>query len=148
MSKFTPAEWLIAAGLALILTMPSGAASGAVAEGGLEKLAEAFVGSRSIGAGTAEFEMRFIQEDGPESGHVRVVLTPEGRPVSALEARAAAQDAFLEALADPSLRGALRRVVVVVRQMPATHPDPAGTEQTFLFLRKLGSTWSVLPGQE
>jgi hypothetical protein len=147
MSKLTPAEWLIAAGLALFLTVPFGAASGAVAEGGLDTLAEAVVDLPSAGVGAADFEMRLIQEDGPESGHVRVVLTPEARPVTALEARSAAHEAFLEALADPSLSDALRRVVVVVRLMPATHPDPAGTEQKFLFLRKLGSTWSVLPGE-
>jgi hypothetical protein len=147
MSKFTPAEWVIAAGLGLLLTVSFEAASGAVAEGGLERLAEAVVDHRPVGAGAADFEMRFIQEDGPESGHVRVVLTPEARPVTPLEARSAAHEAFLEALADPSLSDALRRVVVVVRLMPATHPDPAGTEQKFLFLRKLGSTWSVLPGE-
>jgi hypothetical protein len=118
-----------------------------VAEGGLDTLAEAVVEPPSAGAGAADFEMRFIQEDGPESGHVRVVLTPEARPVTALEARSAAHEAFLETLADPSLSDALRRVVVVVRLMPPTHPDPAGTEQKFLFLRKLGSTWSVLPGE-
>ena len=147
MSKFTPAQWLIAAGMALLLGVPFEAASAAVAEGGLERLAEAVVDPRSDGAGATDFEMRFIQEDGPESGHVRVVLTPAARPVSALEARSAAHEAFLEALADPSLRDALQSVVVVVRLMPATHPDPAGTEQKFLFLRKLGSTWSVLPGE-
>jgi hypothetical protein len=147
MSKLTPAEWLIAAGLGLLLTVPLGAASGAVAEGALERLAEAVVDPPSFGAGAADFEMRLIQEDGPQSGHVRVVLTPEARPVTALEARSAAQEAFLEALADPSVSDALRRVVVVVRLMPATHPDPTGTEQKFLFLRKLGSTWSVLPGE-
>ena|SRR5688500_11041036 len=147
MSKFTPAEWLLAAGLTLLLTIPSESASGAVAQGGLERLAEAVVDHPSIGASVADFEMRFIQEDGPQSGHVRVVLTPEARPVTALEARSAAHEAFLEALADPSLGDALRRLVVVVRLMPATHPDPGGTEQKFLFLRKLGSTWSVLPGE-
>ena len=147
MPNFTPAEWLIAAGTGLLLGLPFNAASGAVAEGGPERLAEAAVDPSSVGPGSADFEMRLIQEDGPESGHVRVVLTPEARPVSALEARSAAHDAFLEAVADPGLRDALRRVVVVVRLMPATHPDPAGTEQKFLFLRKLGSTWSVLPGE-
>ena len=147
MTKFTPAEWVMAAALAVLLTVPSEVASGAVGDGGLERLAEASVNPQPIGAGAADFEMRFIHEGGPESGPVRVVLTPQARPLTALEARNAAQKAFLEALADPSLSDDLRRVVVVVRLMPATHPDPAGSEQSFLFLRKQGTTWSVRGGE-
>ena len=43
----------------------------------------------------ADVTLRYIQEDGPESGHVRVVLTPEARSLTIMEARMAAEQAFL-----------------------------------------------------
>lgn len=149
MAKFSVSEWLIAAGLVAVAIVPSQVATGAVgaAEGEARKLAEAALGPQHVPGGTADFEMRFVQEDGPESGHVRVLLTPETRPLTLLEARLAAQRGFLEALGEPGLGNELRRIVVVVRLMPASHPDAAGAEQKFLFLRKAGATWSVVGGE-
>ena len=73
----------------------------------------------------ADFMLRYIQEGGPESRHVRVVLTPETRPVTVLEARMAAEQAFLSALEEPSFGDELELVTVVVRLLPVSHPDPA-----------------------
>jgi len=41
--------------------------------------------------GVADLTLHYIQEDGPDSGHVRVVLTPEARTLSIIEARMAAE---------------------------------------------------------
>jgi hypothetical protein len=92
-------------------------------------------------------EMRFAQEDGPDSGHVRVVLTPETRPLTMLEARSAAQQGFLEALNEKGLGDNLKRVIVVVRLMPKSHPDPAAAQQVFRFVHKGRRDWSVLVGE-
>ena len=97
--------------------------------------------------GTANLKMRFIQEDGPDSGHVRVVLTPETRGLTAWEARSAAQQAFLETLGEPALANALTKVTVVVRLMPDSYVDSGGPEQVFRFLFKGGKDWTILPAE-
>ena len=95
----------------------------------------------------ADFMLRYIQEDGPESGHVRVVLTPETRPLTVMEARKAAEKAFLEALEEPGLGDNLKRITVVVRLMPASHPDPGVAEQVIVYQHKSGRDWSVFAGE-
>jgi hypothetical protein len=77
---------------------------------------------------------------------VRVELTPETRPLTIIEARSAAEEGFLAALEEPALRDGLTRVTVVVRLMPATHPDPVPAEHVVIFVYKGGSDWSVLSG--
>ena len=104
------------------------------------------VGSNAGFADTADVELRFIQEDGPASGHVRVVLTPETRPLTLWEARSAAEQGFLEALKEPGLGDDIKRITVVVRLMPKSHPDPGVVERVFRFQHKGGQTWSVLAG--
>lgn len=94
----------------------------------------------------ADLQLHFVQEGGPESGHVRVVLTPEARPLTALEARSVAEEGFLDALDEPGLGDYLTRITVVVRLMPATLPDAETREAVFLFVRKGGSEWSVTAG--
>lgn len=95
----------------------------------------------------ADLILKFIQVDGPESGHVRVVLTPETRPLTIIEARMAAQQGFLEALKEPGLGDDLKRVTVVVRLMPASHPDPSAAEQVIVYQHKGGRDWSVFAGE-
>jgi hypothetical protein len=75
-----------------------------------------------------------------------VELTPATRGLTMFEARSAAQQAFLEALSEPGLGDNLSRIKVVVRLMPASHPD-LGNEVTFLFLHKGGSDWTILAGE-
>jgi len=120
----------------------TGLAEGATGEGETPQIAEA----RATGA-AADFMLRYIQEDGPESGHVRVVLTPETRALTIIEARMAAERAFLDALEEPGLGDNLKRITVVVRLMPASHPDPGVAEQVIVYQHKSGRDWSVFAGE-
>ena len=131
----------IAAGGVAISQVAIGAVSGT------QVVAGPVAAPGEIIGGTADLEMRFIQEDGPESGHVRVVLTPETRALTAYEARSAAQQGFLQALSEPGLGDNLSRITVVVRLMPASYVDPGGSEQVFRFLFKGGKDWTILPGE-
>jgi len=136
---------VLALGLAAAaaLSLSSGKIAAATGEGEAPQVTEA----RATGK-AADFMLRYIQEDGPESGHVRVVLTPETRAVTVIEARMAAEQAFLEALTEPGLGDGLKRITVVVRLMPASHPDPGGSrEQVIVYLHKGGRDWSVLAGE-
>jgi hypothetical protein len=137
---------MIVAGMAAA-GLAASQATGATGEGAQLELAEATVGTAHTLGGAANLTMRFIQEDGPESGHVRVVLTPETRPLTVIEARTAAQRAFLETLKEPGLGDNLKRITVVVRLMPKSHPDPLSAEQVVVFLHKGGRDWSVLAGE-
>ena len=145
MSKVAYTGWvafaaLAAAGMAApqLAAAPTGEEARPVAEA---------VGEALAFGGSADMTMRFIQEDGPESGHVRVVLTPETRPLTLLEARSVAQRAFLETLKELGLGDSLKRITVVVRLMPTSHPDPAAAEQVVVYRHKGGRDWSVSVGQ-
>jgi hypothetical protein len=133
--------WALA-GLAFAAGVNGAPAIAATGEEELPQIAQA----RAMGA-VADLTLRYIQEDGPESGHVRVVLTPEVRSLSIIEARMAAEQAFLEALKEPGIGDNLQRITVVVRMMPASHPDPDGAEQVVIYQHKGGKDWSVLSGQ-
>lgn len=137
---------MIAAGIAAA-GLAASPATGATGESDPLEVAEATVGAVHPLGGSANLTMRFIQEDGPESGHVRVELTPEVRPLTVIEARTAAQQAFLETLKEPGLGDNLKRITVVVRLMPQSHPDPSGAEQVIVFLHKGGRDWSVRAGE-
>jgi hypothetical protein len=147
MVRFSLSEWLLVAGVATVGVIPSQVATGAVGGDEAQRFAEAAVGAPRMLEGSANMEIRFIQEDGPESGHVRVVLTPETRSITMFEARSAAEQGFLKALSEPGLGDSLERITVVVRLLPASHPDPLGSEQVFRFLHKGGRDWSILAGE-
>ena len=132
----------LAAGLAAAGALATGLAEGATGEGETPMIAEA----RATGA-AADFMLRYIQEDGPESGHVRVVLTPETRALTIIEARMAAERAFLDALDEPGLGDKLKRITVVVRLLPASHPDPGAAEHVIVYQHKSGPNWSVFAGE-
>jgi hypothetical protein len=136
--------WALA-GVAAVFTAAQGAA--AAIEGGTSlEIVEAAALPTEMLPRAADLTLRYVQEDGPESGHVRVLLTPALQPLTMLEARVAAQDAFLKALDEPGLGDKLSRITVVVRLVPASHPNPDGAEQVITFLHKGGRDWSVLPG--
>ena len=147
MVRFALSEWLLVAGVATVGVIPSQVATGAVGGGETQRLAEAAVGAPRMLEGSANMEIRFIQEDGPESGHVRVVLTPETRSITMFEARSAAEQGFLKALDEPGLGDNLKKITVVVRLLPESHPDPVRNEQVFRFLHKGGRDWSILAGE-
>ena len=146
MVRFTASDFLVAAGLAAGTLVPVGIAAGAVGQAEVQQLAAAAAPQRMLG-GAAHLVLRFVQEDGPSSGHVLVELTPETRGLTVFEARSAAQQGFLAALNEPGLGDNLSRIRVVVRLMPASHPIFRTAEQTFLFLRKGGNDWTILAGE-
>jgi hypothetical protein len=135
--------WLVVAGCFLSGALAVQPADAAVGNLSREQVAAAD-GSYLLDS-SAQVELRFIQEDGPESGHVRVVITPETRALTLLEARSTAQQAFLKTLQEPGLGGPLSRITVVVRLLPASHPDPGLAEQVIMFQHKGGRDWAVLP---
>ena len=145
MSKLLSYLSTIPAGAALI-ALAAPLAFAAVNPGGPQVAGIAPPAARNMDA-TADVQLRFIQEDGPDSGHVRVELTPDNRPLTVFEARSAAQQAFLEALNEPGLGKNLTRITVVVRLTPGGGAGPPGPEQTVIFLHKGGSDWSVLAGE-
>lgn len=145
MARVASSGWLVAGGILAAGVLPVQAAAPATGESGLPQLAEA-PAARALGH-AADVTLRFVQEDSPESGHVRVVLTPETRPLTLFEARSAAEQGFLAALDEPGLGDGLTRVTVVVRLMPASHPDPVATEHVVIFVHKGGRDWAVLLGE-
>lgn len=100
---------------------------------------------RHILEDSADLSMRFVQEDGADSGHVRVLLTPETRRLNAMEARSAAQQGFLEALNERGLGREITTITVVVRLVPGTAEGAAAPEQVFRYRFKGGRDWAVLP---
>jgi hypothetical protein len=83
----------------------------------------------------ARLDMRFEQEGGPESGQIRVILTPTERTLTLLEARTAAEKAFVEALNEPGLGDTLTRIRIVVKLEPLS--DKSETERSYLFELRL-----------
>ena len=139
-------DWILAvslAGLGVLPVQPGMASTGE----GEQRLAEAAAGLSGQFGDRADLMLRYIQEDGPESGHVRILLAPETRPLTQAEARSAAQQAFLKALKEPGLGDNLSRITVVVRLMPASLPDLETAEQIIVFLHKGGQDWAVLSGE-
>jgi hypothetical protein len=147
MVRFAWSDWVLAAGLVTVSVVPSQIASGAVGDGETQRLAEAVVGMPRTLDGSADVQLRFVQEDGPESGHVRVLLIPESRSLNQMEARSAAEQAFLAALNEPGLGDKLSRITVVVQLIPATHPQASSDQQVYRFLFRGGSDWSILLGE-
>jgi hypothetical protein len=146
MGRISSRWFVFVAGMAAVTLIPVERVSGAVEEAASQTFAEATTGAVHLPGNTADVEVRFVQEDGPESGHVRVELTPETRPLTWIEARSAAQQGFLAALNEPGLGDDLSQILVVVKLMPASHPDPGGSEQRVLFVHRGGREWSVLSG--
>lgn len=147
MSKVASVRLIAVAGAAAASVWAVETAPAASEDGAALQVVEAMPGGVHALGASANLTMRFIQEDGPESGHVRVVLTPETRPLTVLEARGAAQQAFLETLKEKGLGDGITRITVVVRLMPRSHPDPTGSEQVIVFVHKGGSDWSVRAGE-
>ena len=134
--------WLLGLAVGVSGFVSTGPAFAATSDGEPPEVIEA----RALGA-SADVMLHFIQEDGPQSGHVRVVLTPEARALTVIEARMAAEQAFLQTLKQPGLGDDLDRITVVVRMMPRSHPDPDEAQQVIVYQHKGGHDWSVLPGE-
>jgi hypothetical protein len=140
MASVAHRRWVIAIGaLAAAGSAPAFATTGTVEP---QQIAEAT--ARILGE-VADLRMRFVQEDGPESGHVRVELTPETRALTRFEARSVAERAFLETLGEPGLGDNLTRITVIVRLMPASYAGAEEHVQTIVYQHKSGRDWAVLP---
>ncbi len=146
MSRVTPRSLIAAAGIAAIGVIAAGFAYAATAEREAPRQVAETASARMLG-GVADLTLHFVQEDGPESGHVRVELTPETRPLTFIEARMAAEKGFLAALNEPGLGDNLSLITVVVRLMPASHPSPDTVEQVIIYRHKGGHDWSVTAGE-
>ncbi len=83
-----------------------------------------------------------FEEDGDLfDGHIRVVLSPEAQPLTLMQARTAAQEAFLETLNEPALVDVINKITIVVELVPeARESDP---KHVFLYESKDGKTWSL-----
>ena len=133
-----------AAGTLGCLFASAGIAAVEPAEPGHVQVAAPF--GRPVLDGSAVVRLRFLPDGGPGSGAVRVELTPESRALTLMEARSAAEQAFLEALDEPGLGGPLSRVTVVVWLMPDAVRVGGTRAETVVFVRKNGREWSVLAG--
>ena len=132
-SSFWFVSTLVIVGLAVWAMTPAIAAVGAAPGPGYteEDADDVITGSVPHGVGySTNVRMQFFQEDGPRAGHVKVVLTPDDRPLSVDEARSAARQAFLETLNDPVFIDGLKIVTVVVHRYPGE--DELGLEFHFL----------------
>ncbi len=90
--------------------------------------------------------MMTFEEDGDLfDGHIRIVLSPESGPLTVMQARSAAQQAFLEALNEPALVDVINRITIVVELVPQAREGDI--TQVFLYETKDGKTWSVRAGQ-
>jgi hypothetical protein len=142
MSGLEKTEWRFWAGLSVAFVLSVQAAAGAVDWNLPTKVAAAPEATARPLHGAADVVLRFVQEGEPEEGLVRVELTPADRPLTGMEARAAAQQAFLEALNEPGLGDNLSRIAVEVRLVRGSE-DP-GLRRSFLYLSRGGGNWSVM----
>ncbi len=143
MRRVASRSLVLAAGLAAFaLPVPAGLAATGAGEPG--QIAEAT--ARTLGD-AADLTLRFVQEDGPDSGHVRVELTPETQPLTVIEARMAAEKGFFAALNEHGLGDNLSRITVVVRLMPASHPSPDDAATVIVYRYKGGHDWSITAGE-
>ncbi|HEX2257655.1 MAG TPA: hypothetical protein VHG92_13340 [Afifellaceae bacterium] len=142
MSGWEKTEWRFWAGLSVAFVLGVQAAAGAVDWNQPVRLAATAEPEARPLDGAADVMLRFIQEGAPDEGLVRVELTPADRPLSAMEARQAAQQAFLEALNEPGLGANLSRILVDVRMAPRS--DDPGLRRSFLFLSRGGGSWSIM----
>lgn len=142
MSGLENTEWRFWAGLSVAFVLSVQAAAGAVDWSSPRMVAAAPDSSARPLDGAADVVLRFVQEGEPEEGLVRVELTPADRPLSTMEARAAAQQAFLEALNEPGLGDNLSRIVVEVRLVRES--DDPGLRRSFLYVSRGAGSWSLM----
>ncbi len=85
--------------------------------------------------------MRFEEDGDLFDGHIRVILSPEARPLTLMQARSVAQKAFLETLNEPALIDVINAITIVVELVPnASENDPS---QVFLYKTRDGKNWSL-----
>ncbi len=90
--------------------------------------------------------MMTFEADGDfADGHIRVVLRPDTHPLTLMQARSAAQEAFLETLNEPGFSDVINRITIVVELVPGA--SESDLSQVFLYESKDGKTWSLTAAQ-
>lgn len=85
--------------------------------------------------------MRFEDDGDLFDGHIRVVLSPERRSLTLMQARSVAQKAFLETLNEPALIDVINAITIVVELVPNAGENDL--RQVFLYETRDGKTWSL-----
>ena len=133
---------VLAAGLALT-GIP--AAFGAIQNQSEQVVAEVSQPPARFIPGANHVVMTFEEDGDLFDGHIRFILRPEARPLTLMEARSAAQQAFLEALNEPAFIDVINRITIVVELVPEASEDDL--KQVFLYESKDGKTWSLSAAQ-
>ncbi len=89
--------------------------------------------------------MRFEEDGDLFDGRIRVVLSPETRPLTLMQARSVAQKAFLETLNEPALIDVINAITIVVELVPDARENDL--RQVFLYETKDGKNWSLSAAQ-
>jgi hypothetical protein len=117
------------------------AAFGAIQDQSEQVVAEVFQPPARPMPGANNVMMRFEEDGDLFDGHIRVVLSPETRPLTLMQARSAAQEAFLETLNEPALADVIDRITIIVELVPEAYESDL--KQVFLYESKDGKNWSL-----
>ena len=129
--------------IVMITSIP--AAFGAIQDQSEQVVAEVSQPSAGPVLGANHVVMTFEEDGDLFDGHIRFVLRPEARPLSLMEARIAAQEAFIEALNEPAFVDVISRITIVVELVPEASEDDL--RQVFLYESKDGKNWSLTAAQ-
>ena len=121
------------------------AAFGAIQDQSEQVIAEVSPPPARAVPGANSVRMTFEADGDFAAGHVRVVLRPDIRPLTLMQARAAAQEAFLETLNEPGFADVVNRITIVVELVPDASENDLS--QVFFYESKDGKTWSVSAAQ-
>ena len=128
--------------LAVIVVITSiPAALGAIQDQSEQVVAEVSQPLTKSIPGVNHVVMTFEEDGDLFDGHIRFILRPEARPLTLMEARFAAQQAFLEALNEPAFVDVISRITIVVELIPEA--SEGDLKQVFLYESKDGKTWSL-----
>jgi len=137
---------IAAIALAVIVVQTSiPAALGAIRDQAGQVVAEVSQPPVSPVLGANHVIMTFEEDGDLFDGHIRFVLRPEARPLTLMEARIAAQEAFIEALNEPAFADVISRITIVVELVPEA--SEGDLKQVFLYESKDGKTWSLTAAQ-
>ena len=132
--------------LAVIVAITSiPAAFGAIQDQSEQVVAEVSQPLTKSIPGANHVVMTFEEDGDLFDGHIRFVLRPEARPLTLMEARSAAQQAFLEALNEPAFIDVISRITIVVELIPEAREGDL--KQVFLYESKDGKNWSLSAAQ-
>jgi len=130
---------------AIVLLTGVPAAFGAIQDRSGQVVAEVSQPPAAPVLGANHVVMTFEEDGDLFDGHIRFVLRPEARPLTLMEARIAAQHAFIEALNEPAFVDVISRITIVVELVPEA--SEGDIKQEFRYESKDGKTWSLSASQ-